>query len=270
MRKVAYQGHRGCRGLMPENTIPAFKKALEYVNILELDVVVSKDHKIIVSHEPWMSSVICSSPNGDFVKKEEAKNLNLYQLNYDEIKAYDCGLRGHPKFPEQEKIKAHKPSLKEMVMEIEKYCNLNSIPKPWYDIEIKSSIDLYDYMVPQPEVFVELILKELEELGLKERCNLQSFDLNILEQIKKQDESIVIAYLVELLSDVEKNLKKLSFKPDIYSPDFRFVTQRTIRVCHDKGIKVIPWTVNKKKDMKKLTELGVDGIITDYPNLALE
>ena len=268
--KIDYQGHRGCRGLMPENTIPAFEKALEYVNTLELDVVVSKDKKIIISHEPWMSEHICSMPSGREVTKEESLDIKLFLLDYEDIKLFDCGKRGNPKFPLQKKMAAYKPSLVDMVKHIDAYAISKQKPLPWYDIEIKSEEDHYGVMQPYPDEFVKLVLAELQILGIRERCNLQSFDINILEEIKKQDPSIIVAYLIDNISSLKNNLKKLSYNPEIYSPYYKFVTKSLVEKCHSKGIKVIPWTVNEQKDMRKLIENGVDGIITDFPNLRID
>ena len=263
---IAFQGHRGCRGLMPENTIPAFIKALEYVQILELDVVVSKDNKIIVSHDPWMEASICSHPDGRPVTEEEDKGIRIIELDYADIKTYDCGLRGNTKFPKQEKMPAYKPSLIEMVTEVDLYCKDHDIPLPFYDIEIKSKANWYDELTPQPEIYVKLILAELYQLGIQSRCNLQSFDINILEEVHKQDPKIIQAYLIENLHGFEKNMEKLSFTPDIYSPYYKFVTKKLADKIHAKGMRLIPWTVNEVKDMEKMIENGVDGIITDYPD----
>ncbi len=266
---VAFQGHRGCRGLMPENTIPAFIKALEYVQILELDVVVSKDNKIIVSHDPWMEASICSHPDGRAITETEEKELKILELDYLKIKTFDCGLKGNAKFPSQEKLATYKPSLIDMVTEVETYCKDQDIPLPFYDIEIKSLAKWYDEYTPQPEVYVKLILAELNELRIENRCNLQSFDINILEEVHKQDPKIMQAYLIENLHGFEKNMEKLSFIPDIYSPYYKFVTKKLAKKVHAKGMRLIPWTVNEIKDMEKMIENGVDGIITDYPDRAL-
>lgn len=263
---VEFQGHRGCRGLLPENTIPAFIKALDYVNILECDVVISKDNKIIVSHDPWMEASICSHPNGNPISEEEEKQIKLISMTYEEIKAYDCGLRGNKKHPQQENIAAYKPSLIDMVTQVDNYCKENNKPLPWYDIEIKSLPKWYDKFTPRPSKYVELIISELNALGIKERCNLQSFDINILEEVHKQDPTIVQAYLIENLQSFEKNMDKLSFKPAIYSPYYKFVSRKLAEKVHESGMKLIPWTVNEVKDMKKMIDAGVDGIITDYPN----
>ncbi|MEZ4956276.1 MAG: glycerophosphodiester phosphodiesterase family protein [Saprospiraceae bacterium] len=106
-----WQGHRGARGLLPENTIPAFLEALKYpVKTLELDVAVSKDLQLIVSHEPWMSHHICTKPEGVAVTEQEAMSLKIMDLTYDEIKKYDCGSRGNERFPQQKKMAVYKPS----------------------------------------------------------------------------------------------------------------------------------------------------------------
>jgi hypothetical protein len=104
------QGHRGARGLLPENTLQGFEKALALgVTTLELDLAISRDGKVVVSHEPWFSSQICSRPDGTPVTEDEAQTLSLYALSYEEIARFDCGQRGHPSFPEQQPVAAAKP-----------------------------------------------------------------------------------------------------------------------------------------------------------------
>lgn len=266
LMKIDFQGHRGCRGLLPENTIPAFIKALDYVSTLECDIVVSKDKQVIVSHDPWIEAHICSHPNGTALDPSEDKTIKIMNLNYAEIKQYDCGQRGNPKFPEQVSEAAHKPSLKDMVKSVDQYCKANDIELPWYDVEIKSLPSWYGIFTPHPDEYVDLILAEIKELGIKDRVNLQSFDINILEVVHKKDKDIVLAYLIDNLASFDKNMDKLSFTPDIYSPYYRFVTKKLVDKAHSKDMKVIPWTVNDVKDMQKLIGRGVDGIITDYPN----
>ena len=100
------EGHRGARGLSPENTIPSFIKALEHsADTLELDVVVSRDNKLVVSHEPWFSSVISLDKNGNPIPADKQKEHNIFKMNYSEIKKYDVGSLGNKDFPEQQKIK---------------------------------------------------------------------------------------------------------------------------------------------------------------------
>jgi glycerophosphoryl diester phosphodiesterase len=264
---IDWQGHRGARGILPENTIPSFIKALEYdIKTLELDVVVSKDKQIIVSHEPWFSEHICTKPNGEPVTEAEAKSLNIYQLTYEEIKTYDCGMRGHVRFAEQQPMKVFKPSFMEMVSNVELHCKKNNRTLPHYNVEIKTEPEYYDVYTPAPEEFVRLMLKEISMLNIRDRVNLQSFDFNILREIKKQDPHISMAMLIENLNGVEANLDELGFTPPIYSPFYMLLNEEVIKEIHSKGMRIIPWTVNDPVEMKKLTDLGVDGIITDYPN----
>jgi len=263
-----WQGHRGARGLVPENTIPSFLKALEFpIKTLELDVVVSKDNQVIVSHEPWFSYHICSKPDSSQVTQLEEKNLLIFNMTYDEIKIYDCGIRGNERFPEQQKMPVHKPSLKDVVSAVNTFCSANNRALPFYNIEIKSQPEYYDTLTPNPVEFVKLVLQEVHETGIYDHCNLQSFDINILNEIHKQDSKIPVAYLIESIKSFEKNLELIDFQPDIYSPYHIFVYKELVEKVHAKNMKLIPWTVNEVERMKELVELGVDGIITDYPNL---
>ena len=271
--KIDWQGHRGCRGIMPENSLPAFLKALEFpeISTLELDIAISKEKKVIVSHEPWFNHAITNKPNGGgSVVESEEKDLKIYEMTYEEIKQYDCGSRGNGRFPDQVKMKVYKPSLEEVVKRVDAACQTMKRPKPNFDIEVKSEPSYYGVFTPEPEEYVSIVLEEVEALGIKDRSNLQSFDLNILHEIKKQSPSTIVSYLVDNKDSAEENLKKINFTPEIYSPYFIFLNKEVIDMLHAKGIKVIPWTVNEVGDMKRLVEMGVDGIITDYPNRIAE
>lgn len=260
-----WQGHRGCRGLMPENSIPAFLKALEFdIVTLELDIVVSKDQELIVSHEPWFSDIICSKPDGSPVAGD---TLRIIDMTLDEIKTYNCGSRGNPRFPDQRKMYTNKPTLSEIVGEVEQYCILHQRTMPFYNIEIKSDKSWYGNMTPFPAEYVTLVINKLKQLPISSRMNIQSFDINILKEVKKQAPEIKLSYLIENENSIDDNLKALGFKPDIYSPYYLLLDKKKVKHLHHKGIKVIPWTVNDIETMKSLIEMKVDGIITDYPNL---
>src|SRR5688572_32507439 len=119
---IDIQGHRGCRGLMPENSMAAFLKAVELgVTTLELDVVISMDGQIVVSHEPWISHEICSHPDGHPVTSGEAKTLNIYQMPYSKVQQYNCGTRPHPEFAHQQKIFTVKPTLKMVARSVQRF-----------------------------------------------------------------------------------------------------------------------------------------------------
>lgn len=265
-----WQGHRGCRGLLPENSIPAFLHALDFSKIttLELDVVVSADGKIVVSHEAWMNHEIATQPNGEAVTKEQEKSFNLYKMPYEEISRFDCGKRGHVRFPQQKAMPVAKPTLEMMVTAIKDFCKKQNRSLPRFNIELKTEGLAGDNLYhPVPAEFAKIALKEIKQLDVYTQTCIQSFDVRILNEIRKIDKSITIALLVENQKGLTWNLKQLDFKPDIYSCYFQLLTKRTVNKCHKKGIKVIPWTVNTTQDMKSLIEMGVDGIITDYPNL---
>ncbi len=273
------EGHRGCRGLMPENTVPAFLKALDLgVNTLEMDVVISKDRQVVVSHEPYFNAAFSVAPNGLPVDKKEQKNLVLYQMDYAEIKSYDVGSNGNASYPEQQKLNVYKPLLSEVIEQAEAYRKAKNLPLFSYNIEIKSEPSEYNKSQPEPAEFCELVNTILKKQLLAERVNanrlvIQSFDFAVLKQWKKgmgegKYLNVRLSALVENLRSPEKNLEDLGFKPDVYSPNFRLLGQGKITKLHEQGIKVIPWTVNQRDDMKRLKEWGVDGLITDYPDRA--
>jgi len=263
-----WQGHRGARGLLPENTIPAFLKALEYpeVTTLELDLAVSQDKKLVVSHEPWMSHHICSHPDGRPVTESQEDSLLIYQMPYEVVKQYDCGSRGNERFPEQQKIAVYKPTLNAVVQAVETYCRENNRPQVQYNIEIKSEPEYDGIKSPAPRAFASLVLTTLNSLGVKERSCIQSFDVRPLQALHQLDATVTTALLIDNPKGVAANLKELGYTPEIYSPYFKAITANTVEEVHDRGLQIIPWTVNDTTDMKAMIALGVDGIITDYPN----
>jgi glycerophosphoryl diester phosphodiesterase len=275
-QKFDIEGHRGCRGLMPENTIPAFKKALDLgVTTLELDVCISKDGQVVVSHEPYMNALFCSKPDGSPVMKGDEKMLNLYKMSYAEIRKYDSGIRGNILFPEQQKVTTFKPLLRDMLKACERYSKLNNLPKVQYNIEIKSEEKEYGISQPKTvEEFSNLVYQEIIRQVSPERVVLQSFDFNVLKFWHLQFEEgkykkVRLSALVEN-EMLDNTLASLGFNPDIFSPYYKNLIKRRVDMCHDKGIKVVPWTVNEVVNMKEIKALGVDGLITDYPNRFFE
>jgi glycerophosphoryl diester phosphodiesterase len=273
------EGHRGCRGLMPENTVPAFLKALDLgVTTLEMDVVISKDRQVVVSHEPYFNAAFSIAPNGIPVDKKEQKKRVLYQMDYADIKRYDVGSNGNPAYPEQQKLSAYKPLLSEVIEQAEAYRKIKNLPPFSYNIEIKSEPSEYNRSQPEPVEFCELVQTILKKHLSAERVNsdhvvIQSFDFAMLTQWKKgmdagQYPRVRLSALVENLRSPKKNLEELGFKPDVYSPNFRLLSKAKIDQLHQQGIQVIPWTVNQRNDMERLKKWGVDGLITDYPDRA--
>ncbi|MBV6440092.1 MAG: glycerophosphodiester phosphodiesterase [Haliscomenobacteraceae bacterium CHB4] len=258
-----WQGHRGCRGIMPENTVPAFLKALDYpeVTTLELDLAVSKDHQLIVSHEPWFNPVICRLPGGDSISRRDAEKYLIYQLTAEEIRGFDCGSWGNPRFPEQQKMKTYKPALREVVEAVRA-----RRPDIRWNIEIKSLPEWDGLRHPPVEEFARLVIAELKTLRIEKKAIVQSFDVRALQAMHRQAPDIQLAFLIENVRGFDFNMNKLGFTPAVYSPYYQLVSKKLVRKCRTSGIKLIPWTVNEVSAMRGLIHLGVDGIITDYPN----
>ena len=257
------QGHRGARGLFPENSIYGFIEALKIgVNTLELDVVITKDSQVLLSHEPWLNESICSP-----VESSDKARYNIFNMTYDEVIQFDCGSKGNPKFPQQQKIATQKPLLKDVFDAVEKYVLENNLPKPFYNIETKGTPDGDNVFHPTPEVFMELVYNVVKEKNMLDRTIIQSFDPRTLIALKEMNCFLPQALLVFNADGVKKNLRRLAYKPAIYSPNYILVNKKVVKYCHKQGIKIIPWTVNDIEKMKEMIHLGVDGIITDYPDL---
>ncbi|MEZ7514095.1 glycerophosphodiester phosphodiesterase family protein [Flavobacterium frigidarium] len=264
--KIEVQGHRGQRGHSPENSISAFLKAIEKgVDVIEMDVVISKDGKVVVSHEPYMSSLYVLTPAGKSISKAEEKNFNLYEMTYDTIKMFDIGSQGNKNFPEQEKIKSYKPLLSEVIDSVENYVKSQNILSVKYNIEIKSIVSEYDKSQPKPLKFIKMVMGVIQEKGIENKMNIQSFDENILNEMNRIYPKVELSYLV---SDegIAKNMAKLNFTPEIYSPNFKLVKNKAfVDSIKQKKMRLIPWTVNEKANIEEMIKLKVDGIITDYP-----
>jgi glycerophosphoryl diester phosphodiesterase len=269
-KQINIQGHRGARGLYPENTLRGFIEAVKLgVNAIELDVVISADKKVVVSHEAWMNEDFCSLPDGTPVEKGTGKNYNLYKMRYTEIKKFDCGKMANAEFPMQMAIPSYKPLLNEVITYVELYTKENNLSPVSYNIELKTEPE-DELFSPPPGMFVDLVHDELSKHQLDDRIQIQSFDVRLLRELKKKDASIRIGLLVENYESLETNIERLGFIPATYSPEFFLVTSTLVSEVHRQDMKIIPWTVNEQEDMLRLLSLGVDGIITDYPNRLIE
>ena len=259
------QAHRGGRGLMPENTIAAMKNALDLGTTLEMDLSYTKDGKVIVSHDNYISSVFALDADGHAMLKADEKKNRLYHLTYDEIQQFDVGLKPHPEFPEQKKMPAHIPLFSDLLDSVEAYAKTNHLKPPRYNIEAKLAVPADVNTDAFREEFIRKIAAIIQKKKIAKRMMLQSFDVGMLE-IVHRDYNIKTSYLVSK-NDLKINLSKLTFQPDIYSPYYKLVTEELVRQCHQKGMKIIPWTVNTKEEIENLKAMGVDGIISDFPNL---
>jgi glycerophosphoryl diester phosphodiesterase len=264
------QGHRGCRGLMPENTVAAMLYALEQnVNTLEMDISITKDEQVILSHEAFFNHELSTKPNGILVTEAEEKSLKIYTMNYDSVIKYDVGLKVHPRFLQQKKQTAVKPTLQDVIIAVINWCNVNKKPIPFFNIETKCLPQTDNIYRPDPPKFVELLMQVILKNKLQQNVIIQSFDFRTLQYLHLKYPKIKTAMLIEEEDKLtlDEQIKKLGFVPTIYSPNYNLVNEELIKMCHLQKIKIIPWTVNTKTEINKLKELGVDGIITDYPNL---
>lgn len=255
-------GHRGARGYFPENTLTGFIEAAKMgVHWLELDVVISKDRKVVVSHEPWMNSSLCLSPDGGDIRN--GRKLSLFQMDYDEIKKYDCGKKTDRKYTKQQPIPSYKPLLAEVLA-------LNPVGHgAGICIEIKSFKILEGKYQPPAAEFAELVYEVIKENKAEDRVMVISFDGRILQHFQRLDRRIKTGLTFINLFSVKRNIKKLGFVPYALNPYHRLITKKMIADAHELGTKINAWTVNSEKRMRQLVAFGVDGIMSDYPDIAL-
>jgi glycerophosphoryl diester phosphodiesterase len=234
-----------------------------------MDVVISQDNQVVVSHDPFFSHEITTTPEGDSIAEMAEKDINLYKLPYTDIRKFDVGHKPHPRFPQQQKIKTYKPLLSELIDSVKASMITRRRPFPFYNIETKSTPATDQLFHPEPEQFVELILQVIREKDISDQCIIQSFDIRTLQYLHQHYPSIATALLIEEGDNrtLDQQLKTLGFTPTIYSPHYSLAAPATIQACHQRGMKIIPWTVNELATMKTLLANGVDGLISDYPNL---
>lgn len=260
-------GHRGCRGLKPENTIPAFLEATKLgCDWLEMDVVVNAEGEVVVSHEPWMDHRRCLDRQGDPIDAANERLLNIYRMSNQDLQLFDCGSTADPDFPDQEAIATSKPLLKDVVVAVEEYAVMHGHVVPAFNIEIKSDPALYGEFQPAPDEFARIVLATMDETGIGGHCMVQSFDPQVLEHVHRLDPNMPIALLVDNELGLEVNLGRLSFTPTIYSPQFARVDGSLVEALQVRGIALAVWTVNDEADMRRMVDLDVDAIITDRPD----
>ena len=283
------EGHRGTRGLAPENTLAAFRKALEIgVTTLETDMAVTKDDVIVISHDPFLNPDIVRDPDGHWLT---AKGPAIRTLTLAEIRRYDIG-RVNPssayakQFPEQRASDGERfPTLAEV------FALGKSSAKPVrFNIETKvtpqSGTD-----TPDAATFAKLVVDAVRAAGMAERVTVQSFDWRTLREVKRLAPEIETSCITMQTKDNDTVKQSLdggaspwhaglalrdhdgSLPATVkangcgtWSMFWRNLSPKELAEAHALGLKVLPWTVNDPADMRRLIELGVDGIVTDYPD----
>ena len=263
--KIAVHGHRGSRGTVPENTIPAFEAALmAEADVLEMDMGVTKDNVIVVSHEPNIVPERCLDAEGNKLKKA----VPIRSLTLAEVKKYDCGTLVNPKFPQQLSVPGERIPTLDEVFAMVKASGYQAAPKVEFNIETKI-FPAEPELTPSATDFARLVADAVIRNGMEKRVMVQSFDVRTLKEIKKIAPAIRTSQLTyEELVDIVPALK--SAKADIWSPNYKWVTRESINEAHAAGIQVAPWTINTKKEWDMAIAAGVDAIITDYPEALVE
>ena len=262
------QAHRGGRGLMPENTIASEKNAINYDCTLEMDLQMSKDKKIVVSHDPYFNGDFCLTPEGETMTKKDGLSRMIYNMNYDSIAKYDVGMKPYPAFPNQYKIHAVKPLLSVLIDSVEEYGRKKHHINH-YNIEIKSNPKLDGKAYPDLAEYIDSAMKIIIDKNIASRTMMQSFDVRALRMIHEKYPHVQTSYLVDANNKktVNEYVAELGFKPGIFSPEYSLLTAELVKGFHEQGILVIPWTVNTIAEIRRLKSMGVDGVITDYPDL---
>jgi glycerophosphoryl diester phosphodiesterase len=246
--RILVHGHRGARARRPENTVPAFRYAIEQgVDVLELDVAVTRDGVPVVSHDPLINATICSGPH---------TGVAIHTLTLAQLHEYDCGAKQNPNFATQTPVPGTRvPTLDEVF-------DLGRGNQIWFNVETKIFADKPE-LTPDPEAFTKLILDLIRKHGLGKRVILQSFDPRTLRVMKKLDPSIPRAALFETERDWPEVARE--FDATIFSPEYHLVTAERVAKAHAAGLQVVPWTVDKPEDWQRLAAAKVDAIISDDP-----
>ena len=246
---ILVHGHRGARAMRPENTIPAFEYAIAAgADVLELDMAVTKDDVVVVSHDPLLNPEICKGP---------AASVPIRTLTLKELRQWDCGALRNPKFPKQTPVPGTRiPTLDEVFA-------LGNRGKFEFNIETKIFEDHPAY-TPSPEKFARLVLDCVGRHGLASRVILQSFDFRTLHAMKSLSLEIRLSALYEKGSESFLEVAGRA-GARIISPEKDLVTKAKVDQAHRAGISVVPWTANSPAEWDALIAAGADAIISDDP-----
>jgi len=288
-QEIDVQGHRGTRGLMPENTLPAFARALSIgVSTLELDLAVTRDNIVVVSHNPRLNKDITRGRNGKWLREDGAV---IRKTDYQQLKQFDVGAinpksRYASRFPGQTIVSGTSIPTLDQVFELVKRSGNVDVR---FNIETKIYPGKLD-LTPSPEEFVKLLLKVIQRHKMSGRVTIQSFDWRSLQVVQRLAPEIPTAYLSVAqpwldtlqygksgaspwlagldIDDFQKSVPRAikAAGGSIWSPYHKEVTKQNIDLAHQLGLQVNVWTPNDQVRMKELIAMGVDGIITDYPD----
>lgn len=282
-------GHRGARGLAPENTLPAFRQALELgVDCLELDIGMSSDGRLIVAHDPELNPDLARR-NGAWI----SDRTPLRKLSAEQLQAIDVG-RMNPdskyakRYPKQRPVDGTPMPLLDEVLTLP---DLRTNPQVCLNIEIKTAPHTRD-ITHSPERIADELVRSLDRHGMRKRSRIQSFDWRGLAHLRKTAPDIPLSVLSAerpWLDNIERGRPGASgwlagmdvdehdgsvpamvkaLGGQWWSPYYRDLSAQDLERAHALGLKVIVWTVNDAQEMRQMLQMGVDGIITDRPDIA--
>jgi glycerophosphoryl diester phosphodiesterase len=258
--KILVHGHRGARAVLPENSIPAFEYAVKIgADVLELDMAVTKDDVVVISHDAEMNSKFCTGPEGS---PKVIREMTLAQLQ-----RWDCGGKQNPEFPKQKPVPGTRvPTLDEV------FAATKGAPVQ-YNIETKIFPDKPN-LTPTPEKFTALVLAVIRKHGLESRTIVQSFDPRTLVAMSRLEPKIRLSFLTPTgPMDAMKNWVEAcaaAGNAKIISPHHMTVTKGRVEEAHRAGLQVVPWTANEPSQWQRLVDAEVDAIITDDPAALME
>ncbi len=250
------QGHRGCRGLLPENSMAAFARAIELgVTTLELDLQSTRDRVLVVHHDQRLDPERCVHDDG-----RPLAPTPLRDLAYRDLADIQCGRLPHPLFPEQRSVPESRIPRFEQVLAL-------AAGAP-YAVRLNVEIKMQDEKLGIPvDEFARLVVETVREHRLQARTTVQSFHPPALLAVRALDRDMPTAILARKRRCYGRLLRES--RADILSPRFDRLTRRAVRRMHARGIPVVPWTVNEPEDIRRMIAWGVDGIISDYPDRVL-
>ena len=260
--------HRGGAALYPENTIPAMLHAVEIgVPMLELDLHVTRDSQVVVSHDAYMNPIKALKPNGEEIPIDSARMYSIYSMTYDSLKRYDVGSRPNPAFPNRKNLKCSVPLVSDLIDSVEHSTQSKGLCPVGYNIEIKSWPDKDGIYSPDYRTFADLCMRVLLSKNLGDRLLLQCFDPRTLNYVHEKYPNVRLSYLVEDMTvDFDELMKRINFVPQVISPNHAMVDSAFMDKSRKLGMEVAPWTVDEKDEILRLRTLGVDAIITNRPD----
>ena len=269
---VDVQAHRGGAGLWPENTFTSMTNAtLMGVNTLELDLQISKDGQIVVSHDAYFHSRYATRPDGSIVMPDDPKEY-LYTMPYDSISKYDVGMRASEVWPGKEQSPAVKPLATELIDSVETLTRLRGLDPVRYNIEIKCKKGKGEGINwPEYHEFVDKCVELLMSKNLGDRLVVQCFDVRALNYMHEKYPQLKLSYLISKKdTDWDTYMGKLNFTPEWLSPEHVIVDAKMVENCRKAGIKLVPWTVDDEAEIKRILDLHVEAIISNYPDRVLK